>query len=93
MCAKHTIYTNLQKVYKQVRSNGGSGGVDKMNVKDFGDWFEKHHQELQLEMQQDTYQPQAVRGIQIPKPKGEFRQLEFPQYKDRVVHQAISQVL
>jgi len=86
-------FGNLQKAYKQVRSNGGSGGVDKMSVKDFGEWFGKHHQELQMEIQQETYQPQAVRGIQIPKPKGGFRQLGIPTIKDRVVQQAISQVL
>lgn len=86
-------FGNLQKAYKQVRSNGGSGGVDKMGVKDFGAWFGKHYQELQLELQQEIYQPQAVRGIQIPKPKGGFRQLGIPTIKDRVVQQAISQVL
>jgi len=32
-------FSNLQKAYKQVRSNGGSAGIDKMSVKDFGDWF------------------------------------------------------
>lgn len=47
-------FGNLQKAYKQVRSNGGSGGVDKMSVKDFGDWFGKHYQELQTELQQET---------------------------------------
>jgi len=86
-------FGNLQKAYKQVRSNGGSGGVDKMSVKDFGTWFGKHYQELQLELQQENYQPQAVRGVQIPKPKGGFRQLGIPTIKDRVVQQAISQVL
>lgn len=88
-----TDFRNLQQAYKQVRSNGGSGGVDKMSVKDFGDWFVEHYQGLQMEIQQETYQPQAVRGMQIPKPKGGFRQLGIPTVKDRVVQQAISQVL
>lgn len=88
-----TSFRNLQQSYKQVRSNGGSGGVDKMSVKDFGDWFVEHYQELQMEIQQETYQPQAVRGIQIPKPNGGFRQLGIPTVKDRVVQQAIKQVL
>ncbi len=64
-----------------------------MSVKDFGDWFAEHYQALQMELQQETYEPQAVRGIQIPKPKGGFRQLGIPTVKDRVVQQAISQVL
>jgi RNA-directed DNA polymerase len=86
-------FSNLQKAYKQVRRNGGSGGVDQMSIKEFGDWFAKHYQELQEEIQQEVYQPQAVRGIKIPKPKGGFRQLGIPTIKDRVVQQAISQVL
>lgn len=86
-------FNNLQKAYKQVRRNGGSGGVDQMSIKEFGDWFAKHYQELQDEIQQEVYQPQAVRGIKIPKPKGGFRQLGIPTIKDRVVQQAISQVL
>ena len=86
-------FSNLQKAYKQVKKNGGSGGVDKMSIKEFGDWFSKHYQELQDEIQQEIYQPQAVRGIKIPKPKGGFRQLGIPTIRDRVVQQAISQVL
>jgi group II intron reverse transcriptase/maturase len=64
-----------------------------MSIKEFGDWFGKHYQEFQKEIQQEVYQPQAVRGIKIPKPKGGFRQLGIPTIKDRVVQQAISQVL
>lgn len=86
-------FSNLQKAYKQVKSNGGIEGVDKMSIKEFGNWFGKHYQELQTEIQQETYQPQAVRGIQIPKPQGGFRQLGIPTVKDRVVQQAINQVL
>ena len=53
----------------------------------------KHYQELQDEIQQEVYQRQAVRGIKILKPKGGFRQLGIPTIKDRIVQQAISQVL
>lgn len=86
-------FGNLQKAYKQVRRNGGSSGIDQMSIAEFGVWFGKHYQELQDEIQQESYQPQAVRGIKIPKPKGGFRQLGIPTIKDRVVQQAISQVL
>jgi RNA-directed DNA polymerase len=86
-------FSNLQKAYKQVRSNGASAGVDKMSVKDFGAWFAEHYQDLQMELQQEIYKPQTVKGIQIPKPTGGFRQLGIPTVKDRVVQQAISQVL
>jgi len=86
-------FGNLQKAYKQVRRNAGSCGVDQMSIKEFGAWFGEHYQELQEEIQQEVYRPQAVRGIKIPKPKGGFRQLGIPTVKDRVVQQAISQVL
>jgi len=49
-----------------------------MSVKDFGDWIIKHYQEPQSDMLQETYQPHVVKGIQIPKPKGGFRQLGIP---------------
>jgi len=88
-----TRFSNLQNAYNQVKKNGGSGGVDKMSIEEFGIWFSKHYQELQNEILLETYHPQAVRGIQIPKPKGGFRQLGIPTIKDRVVQQAISQVL
>lgn len=84
---------NLIKAYKQVRRNGGSAGVDNVSIKDFGEWFGKNYQELQSQILQGNYQPQPVRGIQIPKPKGGYRQLGIPTVKDRVVQQAISQVL
>lgn len=88
-----TSLSNLQKAYQQVKKNGGSGGVDKMSIKEFGEWFTKHYRELQDEIQNGIYEPQAVRGIKIPKAKGGFRQLGIPTIKDRVVQQAISQVL
>jgi RNA-directed DNA polymerase len=90
---KVTDYSNLEKAYKQVKQNAGSGGVDGMTVKDFGGWFAKNWQTLQKELLEGSYEPQAVKGIEIPKPKGGFRQLGIPTVKDRVVQQAINQVL
>ena len=85
--------SNLVKAYKQVKRNGGSGGIDGMGVKEFGEWFGANLSKLQTEILQEEYQPSAVRGVKIPKPKGGFRQLGIPTVKDRVIQQAISQVL
>jgi group II intron reverse transcriptase/maturase len=85
--------SNLIKAYKQVKKNGGSSGIDGVTIKEFGIWFNINYQTLQTELQQESYRPQMVRGIKIPKPKGGFRILGIPTIKDRVVHQAISQVL
>ena len=90
---KITDYGNLEKAYKQVKQNKGSGGVDGVTVKEFERWFVKNWQTLQKELQEGIYEPQMVKGIKIPKPKGGFRQLGIPTVKDRVVQQAISQVL
>jgi group II intron reverse transcriptase/maturase len=86
-------YSNLESAYKQVRKNGGSAGVDGMNVKDFKAWFIQNWKELQKELLTGRYEPQMVKGVEIPKPNGGVRQLGIPTVRDRVVQQAIKQVL
>jgi len=84
---------NLFKAYRKVKSNWGSGGIDGQNVKEFGTWLNHNYQTLQADIQQGNYQPQAVKGVEIPKPKGGTRLLGIPTVRDRVVQQAILQVL
>ena len=84
---------NLQKAYRRVVQNGGSGGVDGMKVKELQEWLNKNLTSLVQQLQEGTYQPQAVRGVQIPKGQGGHRQLGIPTVKDRLVQQAIAQVL
>ncbi|MGB0932373.1 MAG: reverse transcriptase domain-containing protein, partial [Chitinophagales bacterium] len=90
---KITDYSNLAQAYKQVKQNKGGSGVDGMSVKEFGSWFVKNWQNFQKEIQSGIYEPQMVKGVSIPKPKGGLRQLGIPTVKDRVVQQAIKQVL
>lgn len=85
--------SNIQKAYRRVRSNGGSAGTDEMDVKKLGDWLSKHLQELCEQLRSGQYQPALVRGVRIPKPQGGYRQLGIPTVKDRLVQQAIHQVL
>lgn len=84
---------NLQKAFKRVRNNRGSEGVDDMSVKELGKWLSANYQELRANLLQGNYQPGTVRGVQIPKPQGGYRQLGIPTVKDRLVQQAIQQVL
>lgn len=84
---------NLKEALKAVVRNGGSGGIDKMQVKELKEWFQKNLKELQRQLLQDEYVPQPVKGVRIPKPKGGYRQLGIPTVKDRLVQQAIHQVL
>ena len=84
---------NLNRAYKRVRANKGAAGVDRMTVYDLSGWLAKHKGELVASLVSGTYRPQPVRGVQIPKPGGGTRQLGIPTVVDRLVQQAILQVL
>lgn len=84
---------NLRRAFKQVKSNGGSSGVDKQSIHAFGIWFKTHYAELQSELLNESYTPNLVKGISIPKATGGTRDLGIPTIKDRVVQQAVNQVL
>lgn len=84
---------NLKEALRRVVTNGGSGGIDKMQVKELKDWFVKNLALLQRTLLADEYTPQPVKGVRIPKPKGGYRLLGIPTVKDRLVQQAILQVL
>jgi RNA-directed DNA polymerase len=84
---------NLNRAYKRVKANKGAGGVDGMTIDELLGYLQTHKEELTESLLQGTYQPQAVRGVKIPKPGGGERQLGIPTVVDRVVQQAIAQVL
>jgi RNA-directed DNA polymerase len=88
-----SVPTNLQKACKQVVRNGGSSGVDGMTVKELKGWLTKNINQLQAQMLENRYSPQPVRSVRIPKPKGGYRQLGIPTVIDRLVQQAMNQVL
>ena len=84
---------NLNQAYKRVKANKGSPGVDGMTVHDLGPWLAEHKEELIASMLDGSYEPQSVKGVEIPKPGGGMRQLGIPTVRDRLVQQAILQVL
>lgn len=84
---------NLLRAYRRVRANKGKPGVDGMTVNELADWLRKHQAALTTSLLEGTYRPQPVRGVQIPKPGGGQRQLGIPVVVDRLVQQAILQVL
>jgi RNA-directed DNA polymerase len=84
---------NLREALRRVVRKGGSGGIDKMEVKELKEWFQKNHEQLRVQLLKEEYVPQPVKGVRIPKPKGGYRQLGIPTVKDRLVQQAIHQVL
>jgi group II intron reverse transcriptase/maturase len=85
--------SNLTTALRQVVSNGGSAGIDGMTVSVLKEWFIHNWQGLQASLLEGSYTPNGVRGVRIPKAKGGYRQLGIPTVKDRLVQQAISQVL
>lgn len=85
--------SNLQKAYKNVKKNGGCSGTDGMDMKSFRKWARSNMLQLQSEMLEGIYEASPVLGIQIPKPQGGYRQLGIPTMRDRLVQQAIHQVL
>jgi RNA-directed DNA polymerase len=85
--------SNLQKAYRRVKANAGKGGVDGMEVRELCKWMKTNFQDLQDQLLRDRYMPEPVRGVRIPKPQGGYRQLGIPTVKDRLVQQAVHQVL
>ena len=82
---------NLEMAWEKVKANRGSGGVDGQNLEDFAAQLEQQLDRLQSELKGDTYQPQPVRQVQIPKAgkPDEFRKLGIPTIYDRVCQQAL----
>jgi RNA-directed DNA polymerase len=85
--------TNLNQAYKRVKGNKGSGGVDKMEVESLLDYLVRHKEELIQSIMDGTYRPNPVRRVEIPKENGKMRILGIPTVVDRLVQQAITQVL
>ena len=85
---------NLHRAWKQVKSNQGAPGIDGMVLDDFAAYARLHWAEIRQSLRDGRYRPSPVRRVVIPKPggKGE-RLLGVPTVLDRVIQQAISQVL
>jgi len=85
--------SNLNQAYKQVKSNKGSGGIDKMEVEELLPYLRQHKESLLASIYNGTYRPNPVRRVEIPKSNGKKRQLGIPTVVDRVIQQAIAQAL
>jgi len=88
-----TAPSNLNRAYTRVVGNEGAAGVDGMTVKELSAWIRSHREDFLTCLLDGTYEPQPVRGVEIPKPGGGVRQLGIPTVVDRLVQQAILQVL
>lgn len=84
---------NLQKAIRKVKKNKGAPGVDKMTVQEVEEWFDQYKEELISKILNKQYKPMPVKRVYIPKPNGKQRPLGIPTVVDRVIQQAMLQVL
>src|SRR2546423_10474156 len=84
---------NLVRAWKRVRQNKGSPGVDGMTIDDTKDYLREHWPSIRSQLLEGTYQPRPVKRVEIPKPEGGVRKLGVPCVVDRLIQQALLQVL
>jgi group II intron reverse transcriptase/maturase len=84
---------NMQTALKRVESNKGAAGIDGMKVTDLRGYLKAHWLEVRAVLESGKYQPNPVRRVEIPKTDGGVRQLGIPTVIDRLIQQAIAQVL
>ena len=84
---------NMVKAWKRVKANKGSAGVDGMTIRDAVDYLKSHWLSIKESLLDGTYRPAPVRRVMIPKSDGTERQLGIPTVLDRVIQQALLQVL
>ena len=84
---------NLEKAYRQVKKNKGAGGIDGMQVDELLPYLRENQKKLVQTLRDGKYHPRPVRRVEIPKENGKTRKLGIPTVVDRLIQQAIGQVL
>lgn len=84
---------NMTRAYERVVANKGSHGIDKMPVDQLKPYLKANWEGIKSQLLAGTYKPQAVRRVEIPKPDGGIRLLGIPTVLDRMIQQAIAQIL
>jgi RNA-directed DNA polymerase len=85
--------SNLWAAYRRVVSNRGAPGVDGLPVDQFADWLKMHWPSVKAALLEGRYMPEVIRAVDIPKPAGGVRTLGIPTVLDRLIQQALHQVL
>ena len=84
---------NLNEAFKRVKANKGANGIDDMDIEETKVYIKEHKNTIVWQLYNRKYQPQPVRRVEIPKPDGGKRKLGIPTVLDRVIQQAMVQVL
>lgn len=85
--------SNLWQAYERVMRNKGAAGVDGLTVSEFKAWLQQHWPSIKTALLAGNYIPAAIRKVEIPKPNGGVRTLGIPTVLDRLIQQALLQVL
>lgn len=84
---------NCKQALARVKANKGSAGVDGMTVQQLPEYLKQHWPVIREQLLSGTYKPQPVKRVEIPKPDGGIRKLGIPTVLDRLIQQAVMQVL
>ena len=84
---------NMNEAYKRVKAKKGACGVDDMEIEDLPEYIRENWDSIKEQIRERKYKPQPVRRAEIPKPDGSKRKLGIPTVMDRVIQQAIAQVI
>jgi RNA-directed DNA polymerase len=93
LLAQALARANLVLAWKRVKANRGSAGVDGRTVQATAEYLKTHWPQIREDLQTGCYRPQPVRRVRIPKPGGGIRELGIPTVTDRLIQQALLQVL
>ena len=84
---------NMMLAYKKVKANKGASGIDGVTIDEIDEYLKVNWVDIREKIRKRKYQPQPVRRVEIPKPNGGVRNLGIPTVVDRIIEQAIAQVL
>ena len=84
---------NMRAAYQQVKRNAGAPGIDGMSVEELGPYLREEWPRIKEALLDERYEPQPVKRVEIPKPGGGMRQLGIPTVVDRLIQQALHQVM
>jgi RNA-directed DNA polymerase len=84
---------NLREAWRRVKANKGSAGVDGITIGGLSDYLKQHGSAIRKQLLNGTYEPKPVRRVEIDKPDGGVRKLGIPTVLDRLIQQAVMQVL
>lgn len=93
LLAQALASANMEAAWKRVKSNRGSAGVDGLSIAETADYLRAHWPRIRASILDGSYRPMPVRRVQIPKPDGGVRELGIPTVTDRLIQQALLQVL